>query len=58
MRIAIITGASSGLGKAYAQQLDRLGHEVVLVDENPANLALLDETLALKQVIHRGVSVY
>ena len=25
MRVAIITGASSGLGKAYAQQLDRLG---------------------------------
>lgn len=40
MNVLIIGGGL--LGRETAQQLDRLGHEVVLVDENPANLALLD----------------
>lgn len=40
MNILIIGGGL--LGRETARQLDRLGHGVVVVDENPENLGLLD----------------
>ena len=48
MRIAIITGASSGLGKAYAQQLDRLGglDELWLIARREERLKALGQKLS------------
>ncbi len=42
MNILIIGGGL--LGRSTAQQLDALGHEVVVVDENQENLSLLDSS--------------
>ena len=48
MRVAIITGASSGLGKAYAQQLDRLGglDELWLIARREERLKALGQKLS------------
>lgn len=41
MAIALVTGASSGLGEEYAWQLASTGHDLVLVARSEARLSLL-----------------
>ncbi|CAH1785960.1 unnamed protein product, partial [Owenia fusiformis] len=36
---AVVTGATDGIGKAYAQQLAKLGFNIVLISRNPDKLA-------------------
>ena len=43
-KIAVITGAGSGIGRSLAQQLNQEGCEIYLSDINPA---ALEETLGL-----------
>ncbi|MFX0539656.1 SDR family NAD(P)-dependent oxidoreductase [Ornithinimicrobium sp. Y1847] len=45
MGVALITGASSGLGKEYAVQLAARGHDLVLVARDEGRLAALAEEL-------------
>lgn len=42
---ALITGASSGIGKSYAQKLGRRGYDLVLVARDKARLDALAESL-------------
>ena len=37
--IALVTGASSGLGESFAKKLAARGHDLVLVSENRSELA-------------------
>lgn len=43
---ALITGASAGIGKVYAEKLARQGHGLVLVARDTARLEALAQTLA------------
>src|SRR6201988_1167572 len=45
MGLAVITGASSGIGAVYADRLARRGHDLVLVARNEARLKALAERL-------------
>lgn len=53
-KVALVTGAASGLGRATAMSLGRAGAEVVLVDVNPAGLEetrnLLEEVGAVGHI--------
>lgn len=53
-KAAVITGASSGIGRAYATALDALGVDLVLVGRSEARLAAVAETLTRKAVIVEG----
>ena len=53
MRIAIISGASSGIGKAFARELDALGlNELWLIGRNEARLNELKSELKTPAVCH------
>lgn len=43
---AVVTGASSGIGKVYAQQLARRGYDVLLIARDRARLEALAEAIA------------
>ena len=45
-RVIVVTGATSGLGKAAAMDLARLGGEVVLVGRNPEKTARVRDEIA------------
>lgn len=49
-QVALITGASSGLGEHFAHRFARDGHDVVLVARNEARMNALAERLRLHKV--------
>lgn len=50
-RVAMITGAASGIGKAVAVTLAEQGYQLCLVDLNQEKLDVLSEQLALKTTV-------
>lgn len=48
---ALVTGASSGIGKEIAIYLDKLGYEVILVARNKEKLESVAKTLTHKPKI-------
>ena len=51
MKKAIITGPTSGIGLAYAQQLAKEGYELLLIGRNQTKLTELQQQLAVKSEI-------
>ena len=51
MKVTLITGASSGIGEAFARQLASDGHDLVLVARRETNLHELCDELMLKHKI-------
>lgn len=51
MKVTLITGASSGIGEAFARQLAADGHDLVLVARREKNLHELCDELMLKHKI-------
>lgn len=52
--VAIVTGASSGIGRAYARALDRRGVRQILVGRSLERLAVVGESLALPPILVEG----
>ena len=53
-RLAVITGATGGLGKAYAQQLAAMGYDLLLSARQESRLAQLADELTLKYKVQVG----
>ncbi|KAI9556827.1 hypothetical protein GHT06_016619 [Daphnia sinensis] len=51
---AVVTGATDGIGKAFAQQLAAMGLNIVLVSRSPAKLQHVSEEISRQ---HRGIQV-
>lgn len=49
-KVAIVTGAARGLGRAYALHLARLGADIAIIDRNLAGAAEFDEALTDESV--------
>ncbi len=49
-KVVIITGASSGIGKACAQAFGKAGAKVVITGRNAANLQIVADDLAKQQI--------
>ena len=45
-RYALVTGAASGMGRIYCQQLAQKGYNIVMVDINAAGLDQTEEMIA------------
>lgn len=52
MKLAVITGPTSGIGLAYAQQLAREGYELLLIGRNVEKLQQLQAKLLTKSEIY------
>lgn len=52
MKLAVITGPTSGIGLAYAQQLAREGYELLLIGRNEEKLQQLQTKLLTKSEIY------
>lgn len=52
MKLAVITGPTSGIGLAYAQQLAREGYELLLIGRNEEKLQQLQAKLLTKSEIY------
>lgn len=69
-RIALVTGAASGIGKACVQELNRLGAAVIALDINPEIVSLFDQadilglqcdildSDALKIAVEKGIGAF
>ncbi|HEX9399142.1 MAG TPA: SDR family NAD(P)-dependent oxidoreductase, partial [Anaeromyxobacter sp.] len=55
-RVAIVTGAASGIGREIAEQLAREGAKVTLADKDGAAAAKAAEALAGQGLVARGVA--
>lgn len=53
--VAVVTGASSGIGATYADRLARRGHSLVLVARDTARLAALAERLMRETPVEVGI---
>lgn len=51
MKLAVITGPTSGIGLAYAEVLASEGYELLLIGRNPAKLEQLQQNLPTKSEI-------
>lgn len=49
-QVALVTGASSGLGEQFAHRFARDGHDVILVARNEARLNALAERLRIQKI--------
>ncbi|HVT41279.1 MAG TPA: SDR family oxidoreductase [Gemmatimonadaceae bacterium] len=53
--VALITGASAGIGRVFAQRLAARGHDVILVARDAERLAALADELTLQYGVHTEV---